>query len=64
MVRYTGLALPGTENGEPFGSPTYPTRMRKCSNANDMKKDAYASMSFCSQRDASPDEQFIAASEI
>ncbi|EAB9323803.1 hypothetical protein E0V34_23490 [Escherichia coli] len=38
-----GLRLPGTETGEPFGSPTQPTINRECDCANDMKKDAGAS---------------------
>ncbi|HCS3136193.1 TPA: hypothetical protein OQV14_004385, partial [Shigella flexneri] len=34
---------PGTETGEPFGSPTQPAINRECDCANDMKKDAGAS---------------------
>ncbi|EKJ84771.1 hypothetical protein ECAD30_04850 [Escherichia coli AD30] len=43
VANCAGLALPGTETGEPFGSPTQPTINRECGCANDMKKDAGAS---------------------
>lgn len=38
VANCAGLELPGTETGEPFGSPTQPAINRECDCANDMKK--------------------------
>ncbi len=43
VANCAGLELPGTETGEPFGSPTQPAINREFDCANDMKKDAGAS---------------------